>query len=740
MAADKIFDAITEIVKRIPVTVVILTFLVFLLSAQLTQNAEYAQGFETYFSKEHKEYKNFILFSKNFGSTDKAYVFIKGDDVVNYETFEYMLMLGKVLGNIDGIGEVKSPAHSVAKFYGYIPQNEKTLKELAYRYAAFYLPKKTFALMELEVVASEKNYGFLAEEIEKRLELVPRPHGVFVEATGDPLVRYQIEQSIGGGMAIMGLASIVLMTLILAIVFSGIVRKKRFLFLPLLLSVLTATIAYGLMPLMGIPLTEVTNAFLPVIIGLSIEYAAQFQSRYEEERRKGFLPVEAASNSIKSVGLALSLAMITTVIGFLSMIYSGVPSLSWFGIVCATGLVIAYILSITFLPSVLILFDRDKESYRITEESKKSIMDKGLSYAATKTATHPGTILFLSVIIVIGGYYGYTHVNLETDFFKYIPQDLPAIRKVNELKRMIGSQDTIILVMESDGIDTDSLRQIDEMSKYIVKSDPQIIEYSSITTLIRNYNKGLFPENEYELEKILDRISEGQKERYLSGNSIAIYYTVSPMDWLKFKDLYNRLQEEIKFFGVKSGYYLTGDVVLRMFVADLIINGQNRMTLMSFALVFILLLFVYRSLRKSVVPLLPITAVIAIVGGFMYVFGIDRTIVTASLNSLTIGLGIDFSIHVMERYFEERRKGKSPEEAVQITVENIGKAIMTSGLTMAGGFGAMLISPFPMLTNFGLVTLCAIIFSLISALTIVPAFLVYTENLMIRVKNSGIQS
>jgi len=210
---------------------------------------------------------------------------------------------------------------------------------------------------------------------------------------------------------------------------------------------------------------------------------------------------------------------------------------------------------------------------------------------------------------------------------------------------------------------------------------------------------------------------------------------VAPIDWLEFKDLYERVFSEIKFYGAEYPFYLTGDVVLKMFVADLIVNGQNKMTLASYALVFTLLLFVYRSPRKSIVPILPITVAIVVTGGLMYVLGYSRTLVTASLNSLTIGLGIDFSIHVMERYFEERKKGHPPEKAVEITVTSIGKPILTSGLTMAGGFAAMLVSPFPIMSDFGAVSLIAILLSLILALTVVPAFLVLTDNLNNRLKN-----
>ena len=726
---EKIFDFFSFASSRFPITTLVITFIIFLLAMNAASNVKYAQGYDTYFSKEHKEFKQYKLFSKDFGTTmASVYIFIKGDDVVNYETFEFMLKLGKALSAIDGVGEVKSPAHSIYNRLGYLPSDESELSELAFEYGSFYLPKKSFALMELEITAPQDKFETLSKEIERKIAFYPPPPGVTVEATGNPMIRYQVTQSIKGSMETMGIAAVILMVSILVIVFREVVTSKKYLLLPLLISILTATMAFGLMPVLGIPLTETTNAFFPVLIGLSIEYAAQFQSRYEEERRNGITPVQAATAAVKSVGVALSLAMITTVIGFLSMVFSGVPSLSWFGILSAIGLVIAYILSLTFLPSILVITDRtDREKVRVR---KPGITDKGLK-AAARTARHPSAVLVLTLLVIVAGFYGYSNVSLQTDFFKYIPQDLPAMRKFNELQRLVGSQDRIIAVFETDGVDFDTVNEINGLAKYVTSSEPRITRYSDLTTLFMRFGK--LPENEEEFQKFMELLPEDNIKRYVAGSTMAVYFTVAPMDWLEFRKLYDRVREEIDFYGTGYGYYLTGDVVLKMFVADLIVNGQNRMTIASFILVFLLLLVVYRSVSRAVVPLLPITTVIAVTGGVMYLFGIERTLISASLNSLTIGLGIDFSIHVMERYLEERRRGLSPEKAVEVTVENIGKAILTSGLTMAGGFAAMLVSPFPIMANFGMVSVLAIVFSLIAALTIVPAFLVFTERFNSRI-------
>ncbi|MBE8539992.1 hydrophobe/amphiphile efflux-3 (HAE3) family transporter [Geoglobus acetivorans] len=723
----KVFDLLSSSVVRGRYLILALVAVAVILAIHSSQNITMDQGYETYFSKDYKEYQQYVLFSKNFGGgVASIYIFIKGDDVVNYETYDFALKLGEEISRIDGIGRVKSPAHTVVDILGYLPADEEVLKQLSYQYSSFYLPKKTLMLMEFEVTADESQYNFIAKEVEKRISEIEKPPGIVVEATGNPMIMYQVDKSIGESMGTMGAVAVVLMVVTLVIVFRGVVELKRYLLLPLVISILTFLFAFGLMPVLGIPLTEITNAIAPILIGLSIEYAAQFMGRYEEERRKGNSPAISAVKSIKSVGLALSLAMITTVIGFLSMIFSGVPALGWFGLVSAIGLIVAYLLSLTFLPSVLLITDR-KERKRKDEE-KISFTEKVLDLASLISARHYRVLLLTVLVITSASYFGYSKVPLETDFMKYIPQDLPAMRKLSELQDLVGSNDRIIAVFQTDGIDSSVIARFEELARYVTNSEQNIVGYSSLGEIIKmNFDK--LPSSDTELQQALEKIPEDRVSRYMQGSSYAIYFTVAPMDWLEFRKLYERVTEEMKFFGIEYPFYLTGDVVLKMFVADLIVNGQNRMTIASFAFVFILLLFVYRSPRKAIVPIIPITVVILANGGLMYLLGYSRTLVTASLNSLTIGLGIDFSIHVMERYFEERRRGFEPEKAVEITITNIGKPILTSGLTMAGGFAAMLASPFPIMSDFGVVSLMAIILSLFAALTVVPAFLVFTDNL-----------
>jgi hydrophobe/amphiphile efflux-3 (HAE3) family protein len=342
------------------------------------------------------------------------------------------------------------------------------------------------------------------------------------------------------------------------------------------------------------------------------------------------------------------------------------------------------------------------------------------------TASNPRKILALALVLIILGTYASTQVKLETDRKKYFPQDLPAIVRFKELEKTVGGQNTFVVVLVCDELNAKTLKKADDLAKYVVGREDLVYGYDSLTSLINKVGK--LPDNDMKLSLILSKIPEEELKRYYSGGLLAIYFKTNADTHDKRLKLWDSLKKDVQFFGWYEGYYVTGQSIVMTEMGLAMVNSQFVMTLAAYVLIVILLFAVYRSVKRAVTPLIAITTVIGVVNVFMFLFGIKQTMFSISMNSITLGLGIDFSIHVTERYFEERLKF-SPIDAVRRTIERTGKAIVTSGLTMAGGFGALLLSPFPLMQTFGVLSLIAILFSLLASLTVVPAFLMITERI-----------
>ena len=711
------------------VSVTALVVIIFLISASQTEftSIEY----ERYFPIGDPVYKNLQLYEKDFGvRAEGVYIMVKGDDIVNRDTYEYMLRLGENLKNLDGVGGVTSPASIIAELNGgVLPSDESQLKHLTDLYAHQFVPKKTLALMLVTITVTDPDKTMkLAEQIERVVEFTHKPTGITTEVTGSPVLSYQIVKVSERETGMTTTASIIAMIVLLAVTFSGAVRKKYMAFIPLIISVFSVIVIVGLLPLADIKLDPDLSSTLPILIGLAIEYAAQIQNRYEHERLRGVDRDNSVVIAVTRTGLAVVLAMLTTVIGFMSMATTLIPGLALFGIVMSLGLIIAYIFSITFLPAILKILDKEegKEATKVKVEKRKAgILERVLTSVASLTASKPKAILALALIVVIFGAYANTQVKLETDTKKYFPENLPAMVKFKELERIMGKQHIYTIVLSADEIGADELKRMDELGNYILNKEDMVYQYDSLSSLIKEY-LGRLPESDAKLSAILSMIPKDTLKRYVSGHSLALYLYTSADTHDKRVELTEYLKRDVGFFEWHEGYYITGMPVIMARLGEIMFNSQTQMTLVAYGLIVLLLFTTYRSIARAIVPLVAITTVIGVLNTTMFLAGMKQTMMSIAINAITLGLGIDFSIHMAERYAEERQK-HSPEKAVKVAIEETGKAIVTSALTMAGGFGALMLSTFPMLWDFGFLSFIAIIFSLIGALTVVPAFLMITE-------------
>jgi predicted RND superfamily exporter protein len=163
----------------------------------------------------------------------------------------------------------------------------------------------------------------------------------------------------------------------------------------------------------------------------------------------------------------------------------------------------------------------------------------------------------------------------------------------------------------------------------------------------------------------------------------------------------------------------TGDSVVMTTVIAALTTGRSEMTLLGLVLIFIVLLVIYKGdMIKALLPVLPMLVVIGWMGGVMYLAGMKYTPLTATLGALILGVGSEYAILMMERFYEELEREGSPLEALRVTARRIGSALVASGLTTVFGFGALISSPFLITNNFGLVTVLAIFFALLTTFTV----------------------
>jgi predicted RND superfamily exporter protein len=167
---------------------------------------------------------------------------------------------------------------------------------------------------------------------------------------------------------------------------------------------------------------------------------------------------------------------------------------------------------------------------------------------------------------------------------------------------------------------------------------------------------------------------------------------------------------------------VTGGHVLTSVTVNEIQSTQISSTLLSVVLAAILLTIIYRNIELGLIATLPtILATIWIMATMWYV-GITLNVLTVMVTALTVGLGIDYAIHIVERYREELEH-KSERQALESTIKLTGSAILISGLTTVCGFAVLFLSPMPLVRNFGIITAATIVYSIIIAIFVLPSMI-----------------
>ena len=203
---------------------------------------------------------------------------------------------------------------------------------------------------------------------------------------------------------------------------------------------------------------------------------------------------------------------------------------------------------------------------------------------------------------------------------------------------------------------------------------------------------------------------------------------------LSLKETYNLLQSVIRDSRENTGhpFVKVGFTALGAELVDSIIRPRLLLNIFCIAVVMLILLLIYRKLVKTVFIILPVGLVIGLISLIMYVTDIGINPVTAILGILVVGINTEFMVLLVSRYEEEKANGLSFNEAMVVAVSKMGRAIVATGITTLGGFGVLIASSFPMMRDFGIVTVSGVALCMISTILIMPPLLVWWDNMVAR--------
>ena len=540
--------------------------------------------------------------------------------------------------------------------------------------------------------------------------------------SGKTVLDIALRTEMKASMMTMVALAVLIMFAVLLLVFKV---KWRMLSLAVIFVSVIATL--GFMSWIDVPVTMVSMAVFPILIGLGIDYSIQFHNRFHEE--------QSVQVTLAQIGKAVGIAVFATVLGFISLYASPVPMIQDFGKMLTIGVIVSFLGSIfLLLPIIQIGKLNDHPVQTMAKKDEHNTFLDRFFRSMTRLTLKLSLPILLAVFLLAGyGIYVDNQVGVETDIETFMPQDLPALMDIHTIRNAVETTDQIAIYLNDENILSETnLAWIDTKVQSILTSYPnEVVSIKSLTSLLDTL--GADEKSTYdEKMSLMDDLPATQRSMFVNSdeNESLILVNIKHLSTEDSKALIQDLKADLS--DAPMDVQLTGKTVMDVEMVEGLTSGRITMTLLGLGLVFMALLIIYRNLFKALIPIIPVVLIIGISSLVMVGMDIDFTPITATLGALVLGMGSEMTIMVMERYLEEREIGLTKHDAMSLSIQKIGKAVLASGLTTIGGFAVLLFSDFVILQDFGFMTVINISLALASTFIVLPPLIVLFDRFLVK--------
>jgi len=648
---DRTFERLAGIINHNPKRVAAVIGIVFIIALYGMTLITMETGNDTYLEKDSKAGILNNHYAETF-SSNSLILIVETSDPLDPQVLSFIDELERDLRQQDNVVGSASVVDLLKSANGGIlPQSkgeiERIVALIPAEIKATAIPSNVLTLVQISLSEglSEDAKSASFKNVEALIDNSNPPPGVKISVSGSTAFAEQMKTEMGSSIGVLIGAAMVLMVIVMGILFA----YARHRFLPVLFVGIGLTTAMGFMGLAGIKLNMAVMGAFPVMIGLGIDYGIQFHARLDEEARKGSLD-KAVTVMVTRTGPAVMYAMLATCMGFIAMFISTVPMIRSFGLVAMIGVMSCFVISLIGIPTIAHLLSytpkpqKTELCYAVGEGAcdyipsktkgdltksarKKSSWSYGrfLTDISVRIAKNPIPILLVAGMVTIIGFQIDPLIPIETSENSFVPSDMPAKVQMDKVTGILGSSSTADFIIQGSRVtDLDTVKWLKEFQDYELVHRTDLTGATSIVTYVLAYNGGVMPEDQNQLNAVIERIPASVKKSYLSGSMEGVIrFTTVKMEMSGMNDLRVQMEKDIAFLQPPTGITLepVGSFYLFTSLISGLTSSKEAMTLLGFVLVFAFLALVYRHLH-AVTPLVPIIFIVGWNAMAMYVLGI----------------------------------------------------------------------------------------------------------------------
>ena len=582
-----------------------------------------------------------------------------------------------------------------------------------------------------------------------------------VRLSGIPMIADDMITFIKNDILIFGAGVFIFIIITLWFIF----KKITWVLFPLITCVTSITLMIGFLSLIGWKVTVISSNFIALMLiltmSMNIHYLVKYMQidtiQYEDNDNVNLRLIETTN----SIFFPILYAVLTTICAFLSLIFSGIKPVIDFGWMMTIGLTISFISTFLILPSLIKIFKPP-----LSENLK--ISDSKLSNLFLNMVKKKNLIYFFVLILIFISTYGILNLKVENSFINYFSKKTEIYKGMKNIDDKLGGTTPLEIILKfnsniADNNNDNFLGETtsesnflgeaetkDKISKYWFTRDKvdtiikvhnylnnqkeigKVLSFSSILSIAEslNNNKKL---GSLEMGILYEKIPKNIKDQiikpYISIKNNEARITMRILDSkknLRRKELINRIENDLenKLMINKENFKLAGVLIIYNNLLQSLFDSQIKSLGIVMAGILFMFLILFRSIKLSLIGIVPNFVAAYFIIGFIGLLNIPLDLMTITIAAITIGIAVDNSIHYIYKFKDEKYKSKSSiADIAKNCHQSVGKAIISTSVTIVFGFSILALSNFMPTIYFGLFTGLAMLTALFLVLTLLPNLL-----------------
>ena len=679
-------------------------------------------NFLSFFAEDNPKADEYHQLNERYDTGDVISILVEdGESLLGKDTLLEIYRFEQELGEIDGITQVQTFIPPELQIQGTIVQVDEAFIENNYNQLRDFIENTYF--MTDQFLSDDSSTGIIVATLERGIH-----SGDIISAIRKLSSETSLSISLAGNAVIQDtlwhymtriLSILVPCTILLVlIVFYVVLRNRRLTVFALAPAGIAALWTFGTVfwSGQGLNLMTVLCPIFVIVMGSAygLHYVSHFQdnlARYSDRR-------ELTVETLRIVGVPIFLAAITTMAGFISLTLADVVPMRQMGIFVTVGIGYAGFLALFFLPAVL-------SRVKLPSQAAHAGGSRLVNFIIAASKRWVLVALVFTAIVCVSAVY-ISKLEVVSDPLMFFKKNSEIKQTFGKIEESFGSALPLTGEIYLEG-GSSALGNYDSAQKVLaieremeglpgVKSVFSVFDLVSGISAMMTGQEG-YPQNPMVAQMIAAQLGVDGLRSWVSDDGVKI--TVKTQDFTS-----EDIQELNKFIEEHSDtvHMVTGMPVLFDEINRMVVRSQVRSLGLALVLVFIMLLITLRKVRAALVGLLPIIITIIAILGMISLTGFQLNIVTANLSAIAVGVGVDYSVHIISGIYYYRKQGLGKRESIDSALHSVTRPVMANALGLSIGLSVLFFSPLQVHIQAAAIMWVAMIVASLAALLLIPVF------------------